>query len=120
MVSIEQDISYIEVPIDYQYRLINKRVGLSFNTGLSLFVLTNNSVFATADSGDNILIGRETNLKDLSLAFNLGLGAHYNFSKRWRLDAEPAFKYQINPYVEGNTNFRPYYFGMQFGLSFKY
>ncbi len=120
VVSIEQDISYIEVPVDLQYRFLNKRIALSLNTGISLFVLTDNSVFATADNGQSILIGRETDLNDLSLAFNLGLGTHYNFSKRWRLDAEPAFKYQLNPYTNTNSNFRPYYFGMQFGLSYKF
>ncbi|MEP0262812.1 hypothetical protein [Dokdonia sp.] len=120
VVSIEQDISYIEVPIDYQYRLLNKRVSVSFNTGLSLFVLTNNEVFATAESGQSIFIGRETSLKDLSLAFNLGLGTHYNFSKKWRFDIEPAFKYQLNPYSDNIGNFKPYYFGLQFGMSYKF
>lgn len=120
VVSIEQDISYLEVPVDYQYRLLNKRIGLSINSGLSLFVLTDNSVFATAESGSTILIGRETDLKDLSIAFNLGLGVHYNFSKNWRFNAEPAFKYQFNPYTNRNTNFRPYYIGIQFGLSHKF
>lgn len=120
VVSIEQDISYIEIPIDYQYRFLNKRVSLSFNTGLSLFVLTNNRVFATADSGQSIFIGRETSLKDLSLALNLGLGTHYNFSKRWRFDVEPAFKYQLNPYTDNIGNFKPYYFGLQFGMSYKF
>lgn len=120
VVSIEQDIAYIEVPVDYQYRLINKRVGLSINTGLSLFVLTENSVFASADNGESILIGRASDLNDLSLALNLGLSTHYNFSKSWRFNAEPAFKYQLNPYSEAITNFRPYYFGLQFGLSYKF
>ncbi len=120
IVSIEQDISYIEVPVDFQYRILNKRIALSLNTGLSLFVLNNNSVFATADSGQSILIGQETDLNSLSLAFNLGLGTHYNVSKKWRFDAEPVFKYQLNPYIDGNSNFRPYYFGLQFGLSYKF
>lgn len=120
VVSIEQNISYVEVPVDYQYRFLNKRVSMSFNTGLSLFVLTNNRVFATADSGQSIFIGRETSLKDLSLAFNLGLGTYYNFSKNWRFDLEPAFKYQLNPYSDNIGNFRPYYFGLQFGMSYKF
>ena len=120
VVSIEQDISYLEVPVDYQYKFINKRIGLSLNSGLSLFVLNNNALFATSDNGDELLIGRQTNLRDLSFAANLGLSAHYNFSRRWRFDAEPAFKYQVNPFTSTNTNFRPFYFGMQFGLSFKY
>ncbi len=120
VVSIEQNISYVEVPVDYQYRFLNKRVSMSFNTGLSLFVLTNNRVFATADNGQSIFIGRETSLKDLSLAFNLGLGTYYNFSKNWRFDLEPAFKYQLNPYSDNIGNFRPYYFGLQFGMSYKF
>ncbi|MFC4632704.1 outer membrane beta-barrel protein [Dokdonia ponticola] len=120
VVSIEQNISYVEVPVDYQYRFLNKRVSMSFNTGLSLFVLTNNRVFATADNGQSIFIGRETSLKDLSLAFNLGLGTYYNFSKNWRFDLEPAFKYQLNPYSDNIGNFRPYYFGLQFGVSYKF
>lgn len=120
VVSIEQNISYIEVPVDYQYRFLNKRVSMSFNTGLSLFVLTNNRVFATADSGQSIFIGRETSLKDLSLALNLGLGTYYNFSKKWRFDVEPAFKYQLNPYSDNIGNFKPYYFGLQFGMSYKF
>ncbi len=120
VVSIEQNISYVEVPVDYQYRFLNKRVSMSFNTGLSLFVLTNNRVFATADSGQSIFIGRETSLKDLSLALNLGLGTQYNFSKNWRFDLEPAFKYQLNPYSDNIGNFKPYYFGFQFGISYKF
>ncbi len=120
VVSIEQNISYVEVPVDYQYRFLNKRVSMSFNTGLSLFVLTNNRVFATADSGQSIFIGRETSLKDLSLALNLGLGTQYNFSKNWRFDLEPAFKYQLNPYSDNIGNFKPYYFGFQFGVSYKF
>ena len=120
VVSIEQNISYVEVPIDYQYRFLNKRVSMSFNSGLSLFVLTNNRVFATANSGESIFIGRETSLKDLSLALNLGLGTQYNFSKNWRFDVEPAFKYQLNPYTENIGNFKPYYFGLQFGISYKF
>ncbi len=120
VVSIEQDISYIEVPVDYQYRFLNKRVSLSLNPGISLFVLTNNQVFATADNGANILIGRETSLKDLSLALNFSLGAHYNFTKHWRLNAEPIFKYQLNPYTDNVGNFRPYYVGFQFGMSYKF
>ncbi|WP_299677338.1 hypothetical protein [uncultured Dokdonia sp.] len=120
VVSIEQNISYVEVPVDYQYRFLNKRLSMSFNTGLSLFVLTNNRVFATANSGESIFIGRETSLKDLSLALNLGLGTYYNFSNNWRFDVEPAFKYQLNPYSDNIGNFKPYYFGLQFGISYKF
>lgn len=120
VVTIEQNISYMEIPMDYQYKLINKRIGLSLNPGLSIFILTDNNVFAIADDNTRLRIGRETSLNDLSFAFNLGLGGHYNFAKHWRLDIEPTFRYQLNPYSNSLSNFNPYYVGVQFGTTYKF
>ncbi len=120
VVSIQQNISYIEVPIDFQYKFINKRLALSVSPGLSVLVLNNNEIFATADSGQSIFVGRETNLNGLSFAFNLGLGGHYNINDAWRLNVEPIFRYQLNPYANSVSNFRPYYSGVQFGMSYKF
>ena len=110
----------MEIPMDYQYKLINKRIGLSLNPGLSIFILTDNNVFAIADDNTRLRIGRETSLNDLSFAFNLGLGGHYNFAKNWRLDVEPTFRYQLNPYSNSLSNFKPYYFGVQLGATYKF
>lgn len=120
VVTIEQNISYLEIPIDYQYKFINKRIGLSLNPGVSIFILTDNNVFAIADDATRLRIGRETSLNDLSFAFNLGLGGHYNFAKHWRLDVEPTFRYQLNPYSNSLSNFKPYYLGVQFGATYKF
>lgn len=120
VVTIEQNISYLEIPMDYQYKFINKRIGLSLNPGVSIFILTDNNVFAIADDATRLRIGRETSLNDLSFAFNLGLGGHYNFAKHWRLDVEPTFRYQLNPYSNSLSNFKPYYLGVQFGASYKF
>lgn len=120
VVSIQQNISYIEVPLDFQYMFLNKRVGLSVSPGVSLFILDDNSIIASADNGSSVLVGNESNLTSLSLAFNVGLGAHYNFNPNWRFNMEPVFRYQLNPYNNSTSNFRPYYFGAQFGLSYKF
>ncbi|MFT5861565.1 MAG: hypothetical protein ACI828_000207 [Flavobacteriales bacterium] len=120
VITIEQNISYMEIPMDYQYKLINKRIGLSLNPGLSIFILTDNNVFAIANDNTRLRIGRETSLNDLSFAFNLGLGGHYNFAKNWRLDVEPTFRYQLNPYSNSLSNFKPYYFGVQLGATYKF
>lgn len=120
IVSIEQNISYIEIPVGFQYRFINKRISFSVNPGLSLLILSNNEIYATAASGQSIFVGRETNLNGLSLAFNFGLGGHYNINKKWRLNVEPVFRYQLNPYANNLSNFRPYYIGAQFGMSYKF
>lgn len=122
VVSIEQNISYIEFPLDFQYKLVNptSRFGLSLNSGLSALVLTSNDVFATSELGNRLFIGQESDLNGLSLAFNLGLGASYNFTKHWRFNTEPLLRYQINPYANDNNNFRPFYVGLELGLSYKF
>lgn len=120
VISIQQNISYIEVPLDFQYMIVNKKVGLSVSPGVSLFILDDNSIVASADNGASILVGNDANLSSISLAFNVGLGAHYNFNPNWRFNLEPVFRYQLNPYNNSLSNFRPYYFGAQFGVSYKF
>ena len=120
VVSIIQDISYLEFPADYQYRFINKRVGLSVNPGLSLFLLTDNTISAISNDGQSLNVGQETSLRDLSFAFNIGLGGYYNASPVWRFNVEPVFSYQLNPYTTDIGNFRPFYLGLQFGTTYKF
>lgn len=120
VVSIVQDISYIEFPVDYQYRFLNKRIGLSINPGLSLFLLTENTISAIANDGRSLDVGRETSLRDLSFGLNVGLGTYYNLSPAWRFNVEPIFSYQLNPYTTDIGNFRPFYLGLQFGTTYKF
>ena len=106
VVSIVQDISYVEFPLDYQYRFINHRVGLSLNTGLGILVLNDNTVSAIANDGRSLEVGRETTLRGLSLSLNLGLSGFYNMTDKWRFNVEPIFTYQLNPYTTSIGNFQ--------------
>lgn len=118
--SIIQDISYLEIPIDYQYRFINKRIGLSINPGVNILLLNDNSLSAIATNNSILEVGQETSLRDLSFALNLGISSYYNISKSWRFNIEPIFTYQLNPYTTTIGNFRPFYIGFQFGSSYKF
>jgi len=119
VVSIDQEISYIEIPVDFSYKLINKRVSLSTFAGLSLLVLNDNSIFATAKN-NRLQIGNDRNLSALGLGFQAGAGLHYNATKNWRFNFEPVVRMQLTPYKDSETNFSPFYTGLQFGLSYKF
>jgi len=41
-------------------------------------------------------------------------------SSKFRLNVEPMFKYQLNPYTDSSVSFKPYYLGVYTGLSFKF
>ena len=116
---INQNISYYEVPLELSYTLFDSAFGLDVIGGISTLLLGNNEVSVTAGSYNEVL-GSANNLSSLSFATNIGLGLHYKVSNKFRLNVEPMFKYQLNPYTDSSVSFKPYYLGVYTGLSFKF
>ena len=116
---INQNISYYEVPLELSYTLFDSAFGLDVIGGVSTLLLGNNEVSVTAGSFNEVL-GSANNLSSLSFATNIGLGLHYKVSSKFRLNVEPMFKYQLNPYTDSSVSFKPYYLGVYTGLSFKF
>ena len=116
---IIQNISYYEVPLELSYTLFDSAFGLDVIGGVSTLLLGNNEVSVTAGSYNEVL-GSANNLSSLSFATNIGLGLHYKMSSKFRLNIEPMFKYQLNPYTDSSVSFKPYYLGVYTGLSFKF
>ena len=116
---INQNISYYEVPLELSYTLFDSAFGLDVIGGVSTLLLGNNEVSVTAGSYNEVL-GSANNLSSLSFATNIGLGLHYKMSSKFRLNVEPMFKYQLNPYTDSSVSFKPYYLGVYTGLSFKF
>ena len=116
---IIQNISYYEVPLELSYTLFDSAFGLDVIGGVSTLLLGNNEVSVTAGSYNEVL-GSANNLSSLSFATNIGLGLHYKMSSKFRLNVEPMFKYQLNPYTDSSVSFKPYYLGVYTGLSFKF
>ncbi|MDB4174739.1 hypothetical protein N9766_00085 [Flavobacteriaceae bacterium] len=116
---INQNISYYEVPLELSYTLFDSAFGLDVIGGVSTLLLGNNEVSVTAGNYNEVL-GSANNLSSLSFATNIGLGLHYKMSSKFRLNVEPMFKYQLNPYTDSSVSFKPYYLGVYTGLSFKF
>ena len=116
---INQNISYYEVPLELSYTLFDSAFGLDVIGGISTLLLGNNEVSVTAGSYNEVL-GSANNLSGVSFATNIGLGLHYKMSSKFRLNIEPMFKYQLNPYTDSSVSFKPYYLGVYTGLSFKF
>lgn len=121
VVTIDQDISYLEIPVEYQYSFINNRFGANFIGGASLIVLDDNRIFAVNDLGQSVAVGKSSNLTNLGYTLNLGLGLKYDISKHFQLNLDPMLKIQMNsPENTSVNNFRPYFFGIFSGLHFKF
>lgn len=116
---IEQKFGFIEVPLELEYRLIDKKIGINVIGGFSTFILNENEIYADVN-GASILIGEAKNLNNTSFSANFGLGMDYSLSKQWNINLEPTFKYQINTFNNTSGKFNPFFIGVYTGLQFKF
>jgi len=117
--SINQELSYFEVPLELKYAVLNNKFGVNLIGGFSTLFLGENNLFVEAgDFNENL--GEANNLSSVSFTTNIGLGLNYSFSKKLMFNVEPMFKYQLNPYSDSSVDFNPYYVGIYSGLSFKF
>lgn len=116
---MSQQFGYIEVPVELDYALIDKRFGLNVVGGLSTLFLMDNSVsIASGDLASEI--GTANNLNSVNFSTNIGLGVNYKFTPKLLLNVEPVFKYQLNTFSNTSGNFQPYSIGVYSGLKFKF
>jgi hypothetical protein len=116
--SINQSFNFIEVPLEIQYALSTKRLGINLIGGFSSFFL--NSTNATSEiNGLRTDIDATDNINKTSYSANLGLGLNYKISKKINFNLEPLFKYQINTFQNTTGNFQPYFIGVYTGFGIK-
>ena len=116
--SLSQNFGYIEVPVEIEYSLIDKKIGLKLIGGASSLFLDENSINVNGQSG-TIELGESNNLESLSFTTNIGMGVDYQLSDKFKLNLEPTFKYQLNSF-SNTSGVNPYFFGIYTGFSFEF
>ncbi|WP_242158140.1 hypothetical protein [Aestuariivivens sediminis] len=117
--SINQEFGYIEIPLEIQYAVLDKKFGLNLIGGFSSFFLNENKIYSENNSSKTFL-GRANNINKVSYSANFGLGLNYKMSKRLDFNLEPLFKYQINTFSNTSGNFKPYFIGVYTGFAIKF
>ncbi|WP_194768247.1 hypothetical protein [Tamlana sp. I1] len=119
-VSIHQNLDYLEVPVEIEYTLSEKRLGVNVIGGFSSFFLNDNDLFSRGEDGSSTYLGEANNVNKTSYSANVGLGLNYKFSKKIDLNLEPMFKYQLNTFNNTSGHFTPYFIGVYTGFSIKF
>jgi len=115
---INQNIGFIEVPSEVEYLIVNRKLKINLIGGFSTLILNKNKVSINTENSNNDL-GKVNNLNEISFTANAGLGLSYKISPQFNFNLEPIFKYQLNTF-KNSKNFKPYYFGIYSGFSFKF
>ena len=114
-----QEFGYVEVPVELNYSLIDKKLNVNFIGGFSSLFLVDNSVLLESE-GTTTEMGQANNLNNVNFSTNLGLGINYELNSNMKVHLEPMFKYQLNMFSDIEGNFRPYTLGIYTGMSFKF
>ncbi len=117
---LNHSIGYIEVPLELKYALTNSKVGIHMIGGVSTLFLEDDEVSIIAGSFRNENVSREQTVNDISFSGNIGIGFDYKLSDKFKINMEPIFKYQFNGFKDSADNFKPYYFGIYTGVSFRF
>jgi hypothetical protein len=118
--SLNQNFSYLELPVILRYKIVDKTIGINLIGGLSYNMLVHNSVYTTLN-GNKYSIGDTKGLNALSLSSSFGMGMEYNISGNFSLNLEPTFRYYLNPFnVATGSYIHPYSFGIFSGVSYKF
>lgn len=116
---INQEIGYLEMPVEMTYAVVAKKFGLKIIGGFSTLFLQDNSI-AVVSGNRTTVLGEANNLNNIHFSTNIGLGLKYDILKSFEFHIEPTFKYQINTFSNDAGNFRPYLFGVYSGFSYKF
>lgn len=114
-----QNVGYVEVPVELNYALLDKKFGINVIGGFSSLFLVDNSISLEAD-GLITEMGEANNVNSVNFSSNIGLGLNYQFSKNIQINLEPMFKYQLSTFSEEAGTFNPYAVGVYSGLSFRF
>lgn len=117
--NLEQRFGFIEIPLEIEYRLIDKKFGVNISSGFSTLLLNENEIFADVN-GENTLIGEASNINNTSFSANIGIGIDYKLTEKLNINLEPKFKYQLNTFNNTSGDFRPFFIGVYTGLNFKF
>lgn len=116
---LHQELSYIEIPVEFMYSLVDQRFGIQLIGGTSALVLNNDRINLTS-AVETKNLGRAENVNSFSFTANFGMGFNYKLSEHLGFSVEPTFKYQLNGFRGETENFKPYYLGLYSGISFKF
>lgn len=116
---LNQSMSYIEIPMEAKYSLLQQKFGVNVVGGVSTYILYTNGISILNENGSTTL-GEASNINNVNFSGNLGLDFDYKLNKKLFINVSPMFKYQLNTFSKNDGGFKPYFLGVYTGLNFRF
>ncbi len=96
-VSLEQEFSYLEIPLSVRYDLLENRTLLGLVGGINYAMLLDNKV-TLVNGAENLEIGRTTSLIKSSFSVHAGVGIRPRLARNFYLNVEPLVYFHTTRY----------------------
>lgn len=117
--ALKQQFNYLSVPLAVNYKIIDKKISLGVNAGISANFLTENKA-ELPDNNLNVKI-KTADMRDVAWSGEVGLEIGYEIGKRITLTIEPHLKHYFQSLSSNSTiNFKPIQAGLLTGISYSF
>ena len=120
--NVNNNVRFVNVPLQAGYLVVNKKFGLQLNAGVSTDVFLQNTI--TPDGGGLTKTtqgsGTESPYRSLNFSGLMGTEFSYKLGDRYRLSLNPGFRYPFNSVYKSNTGVDSTPLTFDVGLRFRY
>jgi hypothetical protein len=120
IITAEQYFEFIEVPFVCSYKIIDKKMDVSLNSGLWADFLVGNKASAT-DNQNFSIEGTTEDINKFNYSASVAIGIDYPISRRLIINFQPLFKYYLTPInTNPQTEVYPYSFSLLTGIQYAF
>lgn len=117
---LNQNIEFIEIPLQATYKLISKKVNVGLTGGISTNILIGNKA-NLSENGAGIGSGETANMRHVVYSGAIGVEVGYEITNRIVFTIEPRLKQYINSLSSNKSvNFKPSQMQVVTGLSYSF
>ena len=117
---LKQELRFIEVPVQATYKLVDRKVSIGLNGGISTNILVGNKAMLT-ENGNQVGEGETSGMRNVVYSGTVGLEMGYELTNRITLTVEPRFKHFLNS-ISGNksVHYKPSQMEIVTGLAYSF
>ncbi len=120
--NVNNNVRFVNVPLQAGYLVVNKKFGLQLNAGVSTDVFLQNTI--TPDGGGLSKTtqgsGDESPYRSLNFSGLMGTEFSYKLGDRYRLSLNPGLRYPFSSVYKSNTGVDSTPLTFDVGLRFRY
>lgn len=120
--SVNNSVQFVSVPLQAGYLVINKKLGLQLNAGVSTDLFIQNTINPEGGRLDKTTQGRGSDSPYRSVNFSglVGTELSYKFGRRYRVALNPGLRYPLNSIYKSDLGIEATPLTFDVGLRFRY